>query len=1032
MHLFAAEPDVVDPVALAFDAAERMYVVEMRDYPQGMAPDGAPGGTVRLLEDLDRDGRADRSTVFAEDLSFPTSIAPWRDGVFVTAPPQILWLADTDGDRRADERQVVFDGFTLGVTDSNVNGLRWALDNRIHGSNGGNGGEVRPAEPPADGGTGGADGGDGGRAMVALRGLDFRFDPRTRALETTYHTSGGFGLAFDAWGRSVSTYNVDHLQQRIVATRYLARAPALPPLDATENVSVHGAMARIFPISRPATRPNHPEQAGHYSSAGGLGYLDFPSDDLPRGVLICDVVGNLVSREIPRLEGPVFVTERAEEEREREFFASRDPSFRPVGVEMGPDGALYLVDMQRDVIEHPDYIPRALRETIDLRAGSDRGRIYRIVPRSGLPAREPVLEGAAPDAWLAALSSASRWRRDTAQRLLVERGAAGAEEVAALRAMAIGGAAAAPDDGGGSTEPQRSSTASPSSLAAPGALPSAPARTPPATAERSALGRVHALWTLAGLARVDQELIRAVLRDPHPGVRENALQVAETMLPGSRSLAGDILDMAGDPSPRVRFQAALTIGELAHPDRTAALLRILRRDATHRFTRVAVASALGDGARDALGAVLRWTSAEPSRSSRMSGGTRHRAATSDALLDPATAELVVRELADLVGAGLGRADAPALETPLRATRDPAIVPAVREAVLAGIAGGLERASAPPFATPATAQLLDSVMTDGSAAAVRSAWAIRRATGLADGPAQAALLAEAVRTMTDGSAAVEDRIAAIDVVALGSWSAARDPLLSLLASGAATDLQARAIDALAAFDDPALGRLVVDRFGALGPRAREGALRLLLRRPAYHGEIVAALEEGRLAGGELDLDLEQRRRLLRSEAPGVAARAAALLRDEEYGNRAAVVGEWLARLPEQGSAQRGKAVYARLCAQCHVAADEGHAVGPDLASLVHRSVEDLVTSILDPHLAIHPDYVAYEVALDSGESEVGLIAAETAGAITLLQAGGARRTIPRARIGAMRSTGASLMPSGLEQGLEPRDLRDLVAFIQGRD
>jgi putative heme-binding domain-containing protein len=284
---------------------------------------------------------------------------------------------------------------------------------------------------------------------------------------------------------------------------------------------------------------------------------------------------------------------------------------------------------------------------------------------------------------------------------------------------------------------------------------------------------------------------------------------------------------------------------------------------------------------------------------------------------------------------------------------------------------------------------------------------------------------------DASATVEDRIAAIDVLALGRSSDARDPLLSVLRPGAATAVQARAIEALAAFDDPSLGRLVVDRFRALGPRAREQALRLLLRRPVYHGEIVAALEEGRLAAGELDLDLEQRRRLLRSPAPGVAARAASLLRDEEYGNRAAVVGEWLARLPVEGSAQRGRAVHARLCAQCHVADGVGHAVGPDLASFVHRSAEDLVTSILDPHLAIHPNYVAYEVTLDSGETEIGLIAAETAGAVTLLQAGGARRTITRGRIAAMRSTGASLMPSGLEQGLEPRDLRDLVAFIQGR-
>src|SRR5207249_3564929 len=142
ISLFAAEPNVVDPVALTFDAAGRMYVVEMRDYPYGFGPEHKPGGTVRLLEDTNHDGRADRSTLFAEHLSFPTSICAWNGGVLVTAPPEIIFLKDTNGDGRADVREVMLKGFTLGVTDSNVNGLRWGLDNRVHGLNGGNGGRV--------------------------------------------------------------------------------------------------------------------------------------------------------------------------------------------------------------------------------------------------------------------------------------------------------------------------------------------------------------------------------------------------------------------------------------------------------------------------------------------------------------------------------------------------------------------------------------------------------------------------------------------------------------------------------------------------------------------------------------------------------------------------------------------------------------------------------------------------------------------------------------------------------------------------
>ena len=332
--------------------------------------------------------------------SFPTSVTPWQGGVFVTAPPQILYLEDRDGDRRADLREVVYDGFTLGVTDSNVNGLRWAIDNHIHGANGGNGGRVgehvaaRSRLPLRSAHAGVRDHlPDRGRLRPRLR----RVGPELRSL-----------------------------QHRSPAAAHRAGAlpgahAALPPLDATTNVSVHGAMARIFPISAPSTRPNHPEQAGHYSAAGGIGWLDFEGEGLPRGLLVCDVVGNLVSREVPREDGPVVVDRaRARGARARVL---RQP--RPgVPADRRRDGPRRRALPDRHAARHhraPRLHSGVATRALDLRAGSDRGRIYRIVPRRGLPRPRPPLAGLSSDRLVAELGSPSRWRRDTAQRLLYER-----------------------------------------------------------------------------------------------------------------------------------------------------------------------------------------------------------------------------------------------------------------------------------------------------------------------------------------------------------------------------------------------------------------------------------------------------------------------------------------------------------------------------------------------------------------------------------------------------------------------------------
>ena len=955
LSLFAAEPDVVDPVALTFDEQGRVFVVEMRDYPNGAGPSRTPGGTIRLLEDTDADGKADRSVLFAENLSFPTSIAPWKGGIVVTAPPEVIHLKDTDGDGRADHREVLLSGFHLGVTDSNVNGLRWGLDNRLHGVNGGNDGLVRSSRLRD-------------RPPVSIRKLDFSFDPETGDFFTTTHTSGGFGLVFDDWGHSFSTYNINHIQQRIIPVRYLQRFPGLPPVEGVSSISDHSEMARIYPVSEPETRPNHPEQSGHFSAAGGMGLAAVAGlpGDISGSVFVCDVVGHVVHRDVLVEDGPTFIAKRSAGEQANEFFAGRDRALRPVGMELGPEGAFYLLDMQRDVIEHPDYIPAQTMAKLDVRAGENRGRIYRLQPVNAGNVNDtvrPNLRSQSSAQLLPLLGHSNQWWRMTAQRLLLER-----------REPAI--------------------------------LPAVKAR----CSSDNPLERLHALWTLNGLQGLDDALLRRALTDVHPGVRENALILSEPFLRTSASLRESVLHLADDPVPRVRFQAALSLGEAGDSSAQRKLGDLLRRDFHYRWTRLAVLSSLHDGEAELLGSLLEDSSFL----------ARFEGATADTL----------RELADLCAArAAGNSNALVRVLKSLASVKDASENQRRLAVLEGLQDGLQRTSNRSLGGVAVSNSLQPFLQADSPSVLAAAWRIARVLQIPETPGQRAALTRAITRATDESLSTTQRVEQIRLLAVGDYETAGGPLLNILAGAATAEIQSATVAALRGYSDISLAHGMIARWRWLRPSVRPLVLELLLQRATFHEPLVAALEAGNMTVGELNLDLEQRRRLLRKSSPAIAVRAARLIGDGEYSNRNQIVAGWLAKLPATGNAERGRQSFLRLCSSCHATDGKERFVGPDLASVAHRSVEDLVSNILDPNMAINPSYVTYTVETKDGEIFSGVLQAESPQSVVLLQAMGLRSVIQRKDIQEMRSTGLSLMPEGLEAGLNPSDLRDLVAYLQ---
>jgi mono/diheme cytochrome c family protein len=461
-ELVAAEPLLFDPVAMSIDADGRMWIVEMRGYMPNVDGEGEsePIGTVAVLEDRDGDGRMDRRTEFAGGFVLPRAVLPVAGGALVAEPPHLWFLEDTDGDGRADRRTAVANDYGEPSNPEHApNGLLWALDNWIYSAN---------------------------------HVVRFRYDAGEWRRERTIFR-GQWGIAQDDAGRLVYNTNSDPLRMDAVPAEYLQRNPHLVEPRGS-NVQLASAQAlplwpsrvtlgvnRGYQLLRPdGTLPTVTAACGPVIYRGRA----FPAD-FYGNAFIAEPAGNLVKRAILEFRDGVPTARNAYER--TEFLTSSDERFRPVNLYNGPDGALYVVDMYRGVIQHRIFLTTYLRNQIKergLEAPLGRGRIYRILPEGAKRQPWPRLGAASLDTLVGALAHDEAWWRETAQRVLVER--RDARAIPLLRRAV------------------RSS--------------------------RSALGRLHALWTLEGLKAADWPTLRQALDDADVQVASAALRIAEPHL----------------------------------------------------------------------------------------------------------------------------------------------------------------------------------------------------------------------------------------------------------------------------------------------------------------------------------------------------------------------------------------------------------------------------------------------------------------------------------------------------------------------
>ncbi|MCB9940075.1 MAG: c-type cytochrome [Planctomycetaceae bacterium] len=561
VELVASEPLVADPVAFDWGPDGVLWVAEMGDYPNGATwnkqgdPIGEPGGRIRRLIDEDGDGEYDRSTVFLDKVPFPNGVKAWRKGVLVSAAPDVFYAEDTDGDGVADKRETLFQGFVEGNQQHRANGLQWGLDNWLYMANGDSGGTVKSLK------TG---------QSIDIRGRDLRIRPDTGELEAVSGQTQ-FGRNCDDWGNWFGGNNSNPMWHYVLDDHYQRRNPHYAAPASNHHISNQPGASPIFPTSRTLTRFNDFDKADRFTSAcspmiyrdellGRMGFQPVPkhvpnSDRLeayPTWAFICEPVHNLVHREIVRPSGATFASERASDEQDSEFLASSDNWFRPTMVRTGPDGALWVCDMYRLVIEHPEWIPAAWQNKLDLRSGHDMGRIYRVFPSDTAPRPKTRLDDLDTTALVVALDSPNGWQRDMVQQLLLWRGDTNAIE---------------------------------------------PLQRLTSDAER-ATTRLHALCTLDGLDAVSEPLLLRALQDKHPGVRRHAIRIAERSINSSEQLVRSIRELAADGDMQVRLQAAYTLGEWDDPQSGGELAQMAM---SNRDDRYIVAAALSGIREDNIG-----------------------------------------------------------------------------------------------------------------------------------------------------------------------------------------------------------------------------------------------------------------------------------------------------------------------------------------------------------------------------------------------------------------------------------------------
>ncbi|MSU33892.1 MAG: c-type cytochrome [Pedosphaera sp.] len=955
-RLFAAEPDIVKPITLAWDERGRLWIAETIDYPNERQPEGAGRDRIKICEDTDGDGKADKFIVFADKLTIPTAMVFANGGLIVIEGGRTLFLKDTDGDNRADERRVLFKGWGMGDTHATASNLRYGFDHWIWGVVG----------------YSGFDGDVGGRHVKFGMGV-YRFKADGSAMEfvrSSNNNTWGLGLSEDGTVFG-STANNNASWYMAIPNRYYEQVQGW---SATRMETIADDQ-RFYPVTE---KVRQVDAHGRYTAGAGHALYtarSFPREFWNQVALVTEPTGHLIGKFRLESKGADFSARN-----EHTFLASDDEWFAPILAEVGPDGAVWMIDWYNYIIQH-NPVPVGFKNgkgnayETPLRDKS-HGRIYQIRYSAGSPTRPPTLRGASPGSWVAALQNENLLWRMHAQRLLVEKG--GDSEVPALLALAR--------------------TAGPAH--------------PEARTELSAatLGSIHALWTLHGLGELDGRngaalnAVRSALRHLNPAVRQAAVQV----LPASTETGDALISgrLLSDSDAQVRLAAFLALAQ------TPSTVSV--GNAIHQA--LAVQGNWSD----------RWL-----REAATCAAARHESGFLAALLADALAlsdrQLEVVRILARHHASRGPGD---IETTL--TRLSSVAPTTAKAFLDGVALGWPEGQRPESGTDGgkalrvlTAKLNDDARSTLIGLATR--WGLRGSFS-----SEIVELSGRLRNQV-GNATLSDELrvnAANGLVAVNDSAESVSATLSSIHTLSSPSLMTGLLQAAGGSRRPETGTAILATLPRLTPGSRRIALATVLRRSEWVNLLLTAIETGVLQ--KTDLARDQWNQLREHPNREISGRAREL-EGRSANQTTAEMEKTMQRLmpvaARAGDPTLGQQVFEKNCQVCHAIAGTGGRIGPDLTGIGVRPKSEILPEILDPNRSVEANFRLWTATTRSDDVFSGRLDSETETSVEILDTTGLKHVVQRKDIASLDSSNQSIMPGGFEQ-LPEAELAGLLEFLAG--